>query len=299
MKTLTLISFLLILTAPIITHKQGTHFTHKIKLKTDFIAATSLVDSKISILTNNDKVILVGKCKTGCGFNIIKIKKESTEPFAITQVRSYDEKVVLEILKDNQDTENLTKRALNLYHDTLEMYYDKNIDFVIPKEKKIILLHKGQKYAKIRVSKGEYCYEGFVKTRMIEDINFTTNAVTTCFNPSDNSIVKKEIYDNFVEGIYFIKIDYNRNNATADTRFEIFYHNNLLKVKNIAHNTYINGKKSEQESYGATKDNRPSDIIFYDRSQKKFYFQDFEYQFNAKNHYQTKLGWIYSIEKIQ
>ncbi|MEN2487235.1 hypothetical protein AAYQ05_05480 [Flavobacterium sp. B11] len=270
------------------------NFTHKVRLPSDFTTPSSLKDGKIATLTKNDSVELIGKCKKGCDFNIIKLKKYKDESFSVTQVRSFDKEVVLEILFDKNDIDNLTTRQNYLLSDTLDTNNYKNIDFVIPAGKRIELLSKGSKYSKISVFKDKNCFVGFVENEAIKDVKFNNKSKIVSVDCRDNSLVRKEMYDDFVEGTYKAVVHYG-NQVTQETQFDVKYDQNLLKVKGIIFNEFYNEKKTDNSS----KYDSFISILIYDRKDKILKYNDFVYQFGVVNDRETRDGLKYNIVKVK
>lgn len=285
--------FSIIVFIPLLALGQTTIYTHRIISKPAFVRASSLADSRLSILDSTSQVVLIGRCKSGCDFNIVKIDGYIKEFFALNQVRWNDgDDVILEILLDSNDIGSITYQNLNLYYDTLNMESSKNIDFRIPKGKKIELIHKGKNYAQVSVSIRGFCYTGFVKNSMIKDINFQKNNSINCAGYGDNSVVKMKMYDDFVQGEYLIQSSFDNSKKTI--RIKIEEDNNLLKVKILEDTIFSNGNSSSP-----IMTDEYSQILIYDKFNKEFLFRDYIYQFNGENNGTTKSGWSYSIEKIK
>ncbi|MBL0738210.1 hypothetical protein JI750_15025 [Flavobacterium sp. GN10] len=270
------------------------NITHKVRLPSDFTAPSSLKDGKITRLTKNDSVELIGKCKKGCDFNIIKLEKYKDEAFSITQVRSFDKEVVLEILLDKNDVYNLTTQQNYLLSDTLDTNNYKNIDFVIPVGKRIELLSKGSKYSRISVFKDKSCFVGFVESEAIKDVKFNNKSKTISVDCRDNSLVRKEMYDDFVEGTYKAVVHYG-NQVKQETQFDVKYDQNLLKVRGIIFNEFYNEKKTDNSS----KYDSFISILIYDRKDKTLKYNDFVYQFGVVNDRETRDGLKYKIVKVK
>jgi hypothetical protein len=270
------------------------NFTHKVRLPSDFTTPSSLKDGKIATLTKNDSVELIGKCKKGCDFNIIKLKKYKGESFSVTQVRSFDKEVVLEILFDKNDVYNLATQQNYLLSDTLDTSNYKNIDFVIPKGKRIELLKKGTNYSKIAVFKDKSCFIGFVENGAIKHIEFANKSKVASVDCRDNSLVRKEMYDDFVEGTYKAVVDFG-NQVIQETQFDVKYDQNLLKVKGLVFNEFYKEKKTDNSS----KYDSFISILIYDKKDKTLKYNDFVYQFGTLNDRETRDGLKYNIVKIK
>jgi len=288
-----ILGFYIILFTPLLALSQITGYTHKVISKPDYLIASSLADARISLLDSTSQVFLIGKCKYGCNFNIVKIDGYKNEFFALNQVRWDDgDDVTLEILLDTNDVGSVTYQNIYLYNDTLNMQSFNNIDFRIPKGKRIDLLHKGKDYAQICVSIRDNCYTGFVKNSMIAGIDFQKSTFPKCSGYGDNSVVKMKMYDDLVQGEYLIRS--SLDNARETIRIEIEEDNDLLKVRVLENTTFSNGK-----SNSSFVTDEYSQILIYDKTYKAFLFKDYTYQFDTENTGTTKSGWSYSIEKIK